>query len=312
MPSTRKPEALRAGARIRIISPASPAPRESIQKGMDELRRLGYEPEFIRSDFKCEGYFAGSTGARSDELLAALKDSNASAVIAGRGGYGANYLVESLTRQKPTAPKIFAGFSDTTTLSLFLWKKWRWVTFYGPMAGAGFDAGPDAPNGYDSESFARAVTQTRGGWKFDLRSESLAPGEARGILLGGCLTLLQTSIGTSWETDFRGSILAIEDRGVRPYQIDRMLMHLLQAGKFGGVRGIILGDFPDCEPKNNEGPTVRDVCTRILGTLKIPIVYGAPIGHTHRAMLTLPLGVRAKVVARGGGTLEILEPAVRA
>ncbi|HET9400842.1 MAG TPA: LD-carboxypeptidase [Candidatus Acidoferrales bacterium] len=312
MPSPRKPKALHQGSRLRIISPASPAPRESIQKGMDELRRLAYEPEPGRNNYECNGYFAGSTSARSNELLAALRDPNIDAMIASRGGYGSNYLLESLLRQKPIAPKALIGFSDTTTLSCFFWKKWRWVTFYGPMAAAGFDSGADAPNGYDSESFARAVTQTRGGWKIDLRGESLVTGEARGILLGGCLTLLQTSLATPWELEPRGTILAIEDRGVRPYQIDRMLMHLLQAGKFRGVRAVILGDFPDCEPKNNEGPTVRDVCARILGPFKIPVVWGAPIGHTRRAMITLPLGVRAKVTARGGGTLEILEPAVRA
>ena len=312
MPPSRKPKALREGSRLRIISPASPAPHESIQKGMDELRRLGYEPELGRAGCECEGYFAGSTSARSNELRVALRDRNIDAVIASRGGYGSNYLIAALAAQKSSSPKPFIGFSDTTTLSCLLWNKWRWITFYGPMAAAGFDSGADAPHGYDSESFARAVTQTRGGWKLDLRGESLVTGEARGILLGGCLTLLQTSLGTPWELNTRGAILAIEDRGVRPYQIDRMLMHLLQAGKFRGVRGVILGDFPDCEPKHNEGPTVRELCARILGPMKIPVIYGAPVGHTRRAMLTLPLGVRARVVARGGGTLEILEPAVRA
>jgi muramoyltetrapeptide carboxypeptidase len=179
------------------------------------------------------------------------------------------------------------------------------------MAAAGFDSGADAPGGFECDSFTRATTQVRGGWNLTLNGEALREGHGRGILLGGCLTLLQSSIGTPWELDTRGAILAIEDRGVRPYQVDRMLMHLLQAGKFRGVRGIVLGDFPDCDPMNSEGPTVREVCSRILGALKIPVIWGAPIGHTKRAMLTLPLGVRAKLTSRGAGTLEILEPAVK-
>jgi muramoyltetrapeptide carboxypeptidase len=91
-----------------------------------------------------------------------------------------------------------------------------------------------------------------------------------------------------------------------------MLLHLKQAGKFDGVRGIVLGEFPESEPPEGSPVTVADVCRRILGPLRIPIVYGAPVGHTARPMLTIPLGVRAELHATGEGRLEILEPAVRA
>ena len=97
---------------------------------------------------------------------------------------------------------------------------------------------------------------------------------------------------------------------MRPYQIDRVLMHLKHAEKLSRIRGMILGDFPECQTPVPGRPSVRDVCARILGPLNIPLVYGAPIGHTARPMLTLPLGVRARLDARGSGTLEILEPAV--
>ena len=311
MPSPKKPKALRPGARIRIVSPASPAPADSIHRGMSALIQLGYQPETQTERADSIGYFSSSEASRFAELASALSAKDVSAVIASRGGYGSTYLLAELARKKPPQPKIFCGFSDTTVISCLLWKKWRWVSFYGPMAAAGFDSGADVPCGFDSDSFMRATTQVRGGWRLALNGEPLREGHASGILLGGCLTLLQTSIGTPWELDTRGAILAIEDRGVRPYQVDRMLMHLLQSEKLRGVRGILLGDFPDCDPLNNEGPSVREVCARILGALKIPIVWGAPIGHTKRAMLTLPLGVRAKLTARGGGTLEILEPAVK-
>jgi muramoyltetrapeptide carboxypeptidase len=130
-------------------------------------------------------------------------------------------------------------------------------------------------------------------------------------LLGGCVTLVETSLGTPWELDTRGAILLLEDRGLKPYQLDRMLLHLKQAGKFKGVRGIVLGEFPESEPPEGSRVTVEDVCRRILGPLQIPIVYGAPIGHTARPMLTLPLGIHARLHASGEGHLEILEPAVR-
>ncbi len=98
---------------------------------------------------------------------------------------------------------------------------------------------------------------------------------------------------------------------MRPYQIDRVLMHFKQAGKLHGVRGIVLGDFPECEPPV-ASPTVREVCARILGELGVPVVFGAPVGHTMRPMLTLPLGVQVRLRSSGEGMLEILEPAVSA
>jgi muramoyltetrapeptide carboxypeptidase len=99
---------------------------------------------------------------------------------------------------------------------------------------------------------------------------------------------------------------------VKPYQLDRMLMHLKQAGKFAGVRGIVLGDFPESETPEGSTVAVADVCRRVLAPLRIPIVYGAPVGHTTRPMLTIPLGVRTRLHASGEGRIEILEPAVRA
>jgi muramoyltetrapeptide carboxypeptidase len=138
----------------------------------------------------------------------------------------------------------------------------------------------------------------------------MVPGTADGTLLGGCLTLIETALGTPWELDTHGAILVLEDRGMKPWQVDRALMHLKQAGKFRGVSGIVLGDFPECEgPEGSE--TVRDVVRRVLGALGFPVVWGAAIGHTARPALTLPLGVRARLRSDDAARLEILEPACK-
>ena len=124
--------------------------------------------------------------------------------------------------------------------------------------------------------------------------------------------MLEATIGTPWELDTKDSILVLEDRAMKPYQVDRLLMHLKQAGKFEGVKGIVLGEFPDSAPGVAGAPTVREVCARILRPLGIPIVFGAPVGHTPRPMLTIPLGIKARLDADGDGTLEYLESAVGA
>jgi muramoyltetrapeptide carboxypeptidase len=308
MSAPLKPPALRAGDPIRIVSLASPVEEDRLRKGCDELGRLGYELKCDRESVLArDGFFAGSTVARIAALKEALSESSSRAVICSRGGYGSNYLLEGLSVAL-TSPKLFIGYSDLTSLQLFLWQKFRWVTLYGPMVAAGLDKGPGAPEGYDRDSLLRAVAETKQGWAMDLRGEALSLGAAEGTLLGGCLTMIETSLGTPWELDTHGAILMLEDRAMKPWHVDRALMHLKQAGKFRSVAGVILGEFPDsAAPAGSE--TVKEVVGRILGPLGIPVVWGAPIGHCSRPMLTMPIGVRTRLSADGGTRLDILGPA---
>jgi muramoyltetrapeptide carboxypeptidase len=308
MPQPLKPPALRHGDGIRVLSLASPVQEDHLQAGCDELARLGYVPKVDRrSALAREGFFAGPAASRVAALKEALSDPATRAIFCSRGGYGSNYLLDGLSVAL-ASPKIFLGSSDLTSLQVLLWQKFRWVTFYGPMVASNFDRGSGALHGYDCPSLMSALTETRHGWAVELHGSPMASGQAEGTLLGGCLTLVEAGIGTPWELDTQGSILLLEDRGMRPYQVDRALMHLKQAGKFRGVTGIILGDFPDCAPPRGD-ETVESVATRILAPLGVPIVWGSPIGHTSRSTLTLPLGVRAELSTPGRGTLKILEPA---
>jgi len=307
--SLKKPRALGRGARLAAIAPASPAPDDKTRKGLEELKRLG----FLVADYVAkplEGYFSASFKERRREFLESLAKSDVSGVVSLRGGYGSAYLLDEELASQLGDPKVVIGFSDITSLQIYLYQSRGWATFYGPMVAAGFDAGPGAPCGYDEDSFQSAVSQINEGWTISLRGTSLVDGEAEGRLLGGAMTLVEATIGTPWELDTRDAILVLEDRGMKPYQVDRVLMHLKQAGKLQPLRGILMGDFPECEPPVAGSPTVRDVCARILGPLGVPIVFGAPVGHTMRPMLTLPLGVQARLYAHGQGVLEILEPAV--
>lgn len=307
--AARKPPALPFEPYVVPFASASPGDNERLAAGMREAQRLGWKVTPLASQTS-EGYFAAPTEVRRSEFLAALASPQANALIAVRGGYGSNYLLDGLAIPSPERPRIVLGFSDITSLQLFLWKKYKWVTFYGPMLAAGVDRGAGQPHGYDEASLLSALQGASPEWSVNLQGEPLLAGRAEGPLLGGCLTLLQTAIGTPWELDTRDAILLLEDRAMKPWQVDRALMHLAQAGKLEHVRGIVLGDFPECDPPVTGSPTVRNVAARILGGLGVPVVYGAPVGHTARPMLTVPLGVRARLVAEGQGRLEILEPTV--
>ncbi len=303
----RKPRALRSGSVLMPFAPASPAEFSKVVAGSDELRGLGFHVADA-TPLSPEGYFAGEVTARRSEFQSELERADVDALVAVRGGYGSTYILDDLTIEG--SPKVILGYSDLTSLQVYLWMRHAWVGFYGPMLASGLDARDGTAKGYDKVSLLAAVGKTEGGWNLNLGGEALVAGEAEGRVLGGCLTLVETTLGTSWELETRGSILLLEDRGMKPWQVDRALMHLKQAGKFEGVRGIILGEFPECGPVLSGSATVRDVCLRILGSLGVPIVYGAAVGHTPRAMLTVPLGVNARLKSQGEGELEILEPAV--
>jgi muramoyltetrapeptide carboxypeptidase len=312
MPQTLKPAPLHSGASVRIASLASPVDESRLSSGMQEIERLGYKPKIDREKVLARGgFFAGPTVERSAALKEALTETDTGAIFCSRGGYGSNYLVEGLSVALAT-PKILLGYSDMTSLQIFLWQQFRWVSLYGPMVAAGLDKGAGMPEGYEPDSFIRALSETKQGWPIPLPgTEPIMPGSADGTLVGGCLTLIENALGTPWELDTHGVILVLEDRGMKPWQVDRALMHLKQAGKLRGVSGVLLGEFPECEgPAGTE--TVLDVARRILGTMGFPIVWGAAIGHTRRPMLTLPLGVRARLRADEPSRLEILEPACRA
>jgi muramoyltetrapeptide carboxypeptidase len=307
----RKPRALNSRSAFMPFAPASPAEFAKVLAGAEELRNMGFQVADA-TPLSPEGYFAGSVSGRRNEFLNAMERDDVDALVAVRGGYGSNYLLDGLGLEahNVASPKVILGYSDLTSLQTYLWQRHGWVGFYAPMLVGGFDAGEGTPKGYDRDSLLEAVTKTDRGWSLKLRGETLVGGEVEGRILGGCLTMVETTLGTPWELDTRGSLLLLEDRGMKPWQVDRALMHLKQAGKFERVRGLVLGEFPDAGTPLSGSATVRDVCARILGELRVPVVYGAAVGHTPRPMLTVPLGVKARLKSQGEGELEILEPAV--
>jgi muramoyltetrapeptide carboxypeptidase len=305
----RKPPPLRPGDKVRIVAPSSPFERDSFERGITEIERLGLRASYTARIFERDGYFAGNREERAADFADALSDAGARGVSCVRGGYGAGELLHILQTLPRGAPKLLLGFSDATVLDIFLWQTAGWVTIYGPMVGAGFSGGADLPGGYESASLWSALGNTRSGWTVNLGGEALVVGSAEGILLGGCLTLVESMLGTPWELDTEGAVLLLEDRAMKPFQVDRSLLHLRQAGKLDEIRGVILGEFPECDPPGQKGISVRDVCLRHFGEMGIPVVWKAAIGHTARPMLTVPLGVQSRLHAGMEARLEILEPA---
>src|ERR1700724_1884597 len=134
-----KPPALQSGDTIGIIAPASNIKRELFEAGCEALRRLGYKPLFLDSIFEKDLYFAGSAERGARELDEMFMRDDVRAIVCARGGYGANYLLNGLNLETIKAhPKIFVGYSDTTTLLTYVLDSTGLVTFHGPMVAKDF------------------------------------------------------------------------------------------------------------------------------------------------------------------------------
>src|ERR1700758_82302 len=304
-----KPPALRPGDTVGIVAPASNVKRAELEAGCEALRRAGYRPFYFDSILEQDLYFAGSVERRARELEEMFLRDEVRAIVCARGGYGANYLLRELDPEKIKAhPKILVGYSDITTLLTHFVDAAGLVTFHGPMAAKDWAH----EDGVDLVSWQSALSSAIP-WDVALGAgvSGLVEGDAEGVLYGGCLSILVASLGTPYEIKTAGTILFLEDIAAKPYQIDRMLMQLKLGGHLDEVRGIVFGEMLDCMQTANQNYTLREVIIRIVGNLGVPVAFGVRSGHVSSGNLTLPFGVRAKLVVNGGeAALKILESAV--
>jgi muramoyltetrapeptide carboxypeptidase len=297
---------LRPGDKIGLVAPASSFNREAFQAGCDRLRQMGYDPVYSPGIFERDLYFAGGAERRLHELEEMVRRDDIAALICVRGGYGSNYLLAGLDFKIFTAhPKIVLGCSDLTTLLTTISDRTGLVTFHGPMV-----AKDIAASTLDVSSWNNAF-QGATSWSIPAEgAEVLRAGRAQGRLYGGCLSLMAASLGTPFEIETLGTILFLEDIGEKPYRVDRMLMQLLLAGKFNGVRGVVFGEMLDCAPPGGQRYTLQQVIRRTLQDFAGPIAYGVKSGHVSGGNITLPFGVQAELLAGDSGVqLKILEAA---
>jgi muramoyltetrapeptide carboxypeptidase len=296
-------------AGVSVISPASFAIPERVDRGLESLHRLGYLPR-LGANTQTRGplFFAGTSDERVSDLHAAFADPETSLIIAVRGGYGSNYLPEAVDLALiANHPKPFFAYSDMTGLQLWLLDKLGLPAFHGPMVAADFCL----EDGVHLDSFHAALAGRPYSVGPPEGLRTLKPGSARGTLYGGCLSILVSLIGTPWEPATENKLLFIEDVGAKPYQVDRMLWQLRQAGKLDGVRGIIFGEMLDCTSPGAPENLLEDAILSALDGLDIPIAFGLRSGHVSKQNVTLIFGVEAELHAGIEAELALLEPAVR-
>lgn len=289
-----KPPALRPGDRIALVSPASPFERAEFERGVLEIRRLGYEPVYDESVFDRSMFTSGSADVRAAAFTRAWLDPSVAALVAVRGGYGSVQLLPMLGALHPQqTPKLFIGYSDNTSLLSWLTCQCGITALHGPMIEGCLARGAE---GYDEISLLQ-LAQGRGAG-LELRPDGLSvikTGQAEGLLFGGTLTQLVGSLGTPYAFDPPdGSILFIEDVNERPYRIDRLLTQLRLSGVLARACGLVFGEMRGCDEPTGT-PTARDVVQFLTSDFPGPVLIGFPSGHTSGPVWTLPLGVRVRV-----------------
>lgn len=303
-----KPKRLQKGDTIGIVAPASPLEKKSdLVRGIKTLEEMGFNVLVGENVNNRHEYLAGTDEERAYDLNNMFGNKEVDAIFVTQGGYGSGrilrYLDFDLIRENP---KIFIGFSDITILHLAIRKMTGLVTFHGPGMG-GFN--PEELTDYRKEYLEKALMSDEPIGEIPLADKKkwiniINEGEAYGEIVGGNLTLMCSSLGTPYEIDTEDKILFFEDLDTEPWIFDHMLTHLCNAGKLQKAKGIVIGECADCVPyKHNPGFQVtfflEEVLEHFIKPLKIPAIYGLPLGHTED-LATIPIGVKAHLDATNG------------
>ncbi len=268
------------GDRIALVAPASPFSGENFQLACALLKQKGYELHLGRHLFRKQGYLAGTESERAEDLLQALLDPGVGAVVCVRGGYGSGTLIPWIPLASLSdKAKPFVGYSDITFLHQALQSQGEWVTFHGPNL---MDLGQH-PEGVEHLSqFLQGLSP----FEWTVRPEQvLRHGTARGVLRGGNLTCLSHLLGTAYMPDLTHAILFVEDRGEALYRLDRVMTHLKLTGHLDGLKGMVLGQFKDCDAPFR----IWEMILQRTHAAGMPIFADMPFGHSWPNDI-LPLG----------------------
>lgn len=288
-----------------------------MERAIQIIEGRGYRTKRPQGLYDADGYLAGDDRLRAKQFMDVLTDPEVDAVFAAAGGYGAMRMLSHVDFDRLEEPKIVAGFSDITAIHLALLSQCGWTSFHSPNMMDGFGQGSAQRSTTrswfwqilesDGQDLIVGTTPTP-----DDRDDcpvpgKLVPGKARGRLVGGNLSLISALVGTPYELDLRDRILFLEDVGERPYRIDRMLSQMQLAGQLDHLSGVLLGQFTDCNPRDENATwDVTRVLNHYFGSLDIPVLMNFPSGH-HAFNSTIPLGYQVELDA-DLGELRVVEP----
>lgn len=297
------PRKLNKGDTIGIIAPSSPYRalcKESLNYELDNIKKtienFGYKVKMGRTCYlSYKGYLAGTDEDRVKDIEIMFEDKTIDAILCLKGGYGTPRILDKINYDIiKNNPKIFIGYSDITALHIAFNQICNLVTFHGIMAATVSNWDEFTYNSFMDILDMKENLELKN--PEDEELYTLVKGSANGIIIGGNLSLIASTIGTSYEINVKDKILFIEEIGESIYKIDRMLTQLELAGKFNDCKGIIFGDFEDCNKEREEDYDLYDLLLNKIKKYNKPCIYNLQSGHC-KPMISMPLGVNCELDA---------------
>ena len=283
---------LKPGDTVALIAPGSSIPEDKIQKAKSNLDSIGLkvsEGRFIREKY---GYIAGKDHERIADIHWAFGDDKVDAVWCIRGGYGCTRLIPHLDYDLiKKNPKVLIGYSDITALHMAIYEKTGLTTFHGPVGSSEFT---DFTKSYIQKVLFTSLAGQEITHSNPEQIEVLDGGKATGKLIGGNLSLISAMCGTKYLPSAKGKIVLLEDIDEKPYRIDRMLVQLEQAWDLKKAKGILLGEFADCDSDSDRSLTLQETLENHFKDCGIPVMYKIPLGHIDD-QATYPIGIKVEM-----------------
>jgi muramoyltetrapeptide carboxypeptidase len=266
------PPPLTPGDVVRVVAPSSPFPSNELWRGLAWLRTR-YQIRVTGGILERDGYLAGSDERRRAEFDRALRDPDAKAIIAIRGGYGALRIADEADwGELVRRPRWLVGFSDVTVLLAMAWRAGV-AAIHGPnVTGLGPAASPAVRAAWLASLERPADARAWRGLRV------IHGGEARGPLVGGNLAIVHAMATAGRLVVPEGAVLALEDVTEAPYRVDRMLTSLHLGGHLARVSAVVFGGFDRCGA-GPDGRTIDDVLEERTRMLGVPVLGNAPFGH---------------------------------
>lgn len=279
----------------------------ALKLARQRLMALGFDVTLDPSVRARHQRFAGDETARL-ATLQRVADAAPSVAMACRGGYGLTRSLDAidwrrLARSVERGTR-WVGFSDMTALQLGLLAHTGAESWHGPLACDDFGRSDEA-GGIDEvtrDCFVEAMSGELEavGFRTDVGFDGL---QARGVLWGGNLAMVQSLLGTPHWPAVKGGILFLEDVSEHPYRIERMLLQLHQAGVLAAQKAVLLGAFTDYRKSvNDRGYSLKSCIAHLRSVCRTPMLTGLPFGHVP-TKVTLPIGRRVQVLVDGRDAL---------
>ena len=287
---------LQPGDTVAIVAPARKIMPDEIAAAVQVLQQWGLQVVVGESVGAAHHQFAGNDTLRLRDLQVRLDDPGIKAILCARGGHGTTRLLDQLDFTGfQQSPKWVAGFSDITALHCHL-HQLGYESLHAEM-----------PLHFGQEGYEAAVESLRKALfgeplSYQVPPHSLnQPGAAKGLLVGGNLSLLLAVTGTRSDLDTKGKILFMEDIDESLYRLDRMLVHLNRSGKLSGLAGLVVGHFSDIkEDQSPFGQDAYEIIHSYAAGYGYPICYGFPTGH-EPANMALVCGRAARLEVKEEG-----------